>query len=162
MLLVALIYIALALPVTLQACIVLHGMQGSYAVQMGMLGVFARLDGLIDLKKRLLTTRCGRECSLSGRRKNKPQLLRLVSAVRFEAGTVYLHAGLADAAQTALAAGAVRAVLLAALGRLGGAVRVVVEPDYCVPGFALEAQGIVSFCAGDIICAAIRAAMKKK
>lgn len=158
----ALIYIALAMPVTLRAGIVLHGMQGSYAAELGACGVFVRLDGLIDLKRRMLTPRQGRERRLSGRRNSRPRLLRLASVVRFEAMTVHVRAGLGDAAQTALAAGAMRAALSAVMGRIGKPAQVIIEPDYCAPGFALEARGIVSFCVGDIIHAAICAALKKK
>jgi len=162
MLLVMLAYLLLAVNVTVRSGISLCVFCGSFFVEAGVCGVSLRMDGIIDLKKHIMHLRGGREISLTARPKKKPGILELVRAGRFEAVRLQMRLGLCGAAQTAVAAGAVRAAVLSALARLRIPAEVGIETDYRGQCFLLSAQGIYSFRAGDIIHAAARAVWKRK
>ena len=161
-LLVLLAYWLLAARITVISGISLSGVEGSFFVKAGLFRLYARLHGKIDLKKRTLSLHNGRNISLTSRPKRKPALLKLISAGRFESVSVEAVLGLYDAAATAVASGALRAVLLALSARLGIPSMVSVEADFSRPCLLVSAQGIYSFRAGDIILAAASAALKRK
>lgn len=160
--LLMIVYLLLAMNIKVYAGGALSGWQGSFFAEVGAAGLTLRIDGTIDLNQRILRIRKGREIRLAGRRKRKPALLRFIRAGRFEAVWIQMRLGLPDAAQTAVAAGAVRSSVLSAAAVLGVPVRVFVEPDYHACLLLAAGQGIYSFRPGDIILAAIKAALNRK
>ena len=102
MALIMLAYWLLAIRITVRAGAALCGLQGSYEVEAGAFGVYVRVDGTVDLKRRMLRTNGGREISIDARPKRKPEIFELVSAGRFEAACIHVRLGLFDAAETAV------------------------------------------------------------
>ena len=170
MLLVALIYLLLAMEVTVRARLCLNGARGSIQLEAGALGVFFHTDGELSLnpgrphlKRRYASPNARkhprRAVSL---RTARPYLLAAIRAGRVEQARLSMRLGLEDAAQTAMAAGAVRALVLALLAGLGLRAEARVEPEFRAPCFLMAAQGIFSARPGDIMFAMIRILVRRR
>ena len=126
------------------------------------------LKGKLILELRAAGLRFSREKPIHlGRKKKNPRSVLpsvLRQTARIERLEVDSRVSTGDAMQTALAAGSVRAAILGALAAVQGAqeMRVRVVPDYGACGFELRLRCIFSFCPGDIMLAAAKAAVRKK
>ncbi|MGN0997312.1 MAG: hypothetical protein ACI4PG_10430 [Candidatus Ventricola sp.] len=169
MLLVALIYLLLAMEVTVRARLCLDGARGSVQLEAGAMGVFFHMDGELSLgpgrprmTRRYAAQRArkcqGRAISL---RTARPYLLAAIRAGRVERARLFIRLGLEDAAQTAMAAGALRALALALFAGLGLRSEALVEPEFRAPCFLMAAQGIFSARPGDIMFAMIRVLVRR-
>ena len=163
MLLIALVYLLLAVDITVMAGASVYGMRGSFFIEAGTFGVFFRKDREIDLSaaKKRRAGGGGKRASPAGKRRLR-KALRLLRAGRFKSVDVHMRLGLSDAAGTAVAAGSLRAALLAALSGLRVPARVAIEPDFGSPCCLLAARGISSFRLGDIILAALKTARRNR
>ena len=150
MLLVMLVYLLLAVRITVCAGASVCGIRGSCFVEAGALGFSFRIDKKTNAAALL------RDLRVHGgdRRRKRPRLLRLIRAGRFDTAGVHVRVGLGSAAETAVAAGFLRATMLSAASAFSVTLHGRVEPDFDAPCFLLDARGIYSFCAGDIILAA--------
>ena len=155
-------YLLLAMNVTVRAGGAISGRHGSFFAEVGAAGLMLRIDGTLDLKRRMMRLYGGREIRLNIRRRRNPSILRLVRAGRFESAFMHVRIGCNDAAQTAVAAGALRSAALSVSAVLGASTVVHIEPDYGAACFFAAGQGIYSFQPGDIILAAAKAAWNRK
>ena len=169
-LLVALIYLLLAMEVTVRARLCLNGARGSVQLEAGALGFFFHMDGELSLgpgrpkmKRRYAAPREHRRPRRAvPLRRVRPYLLAAIRAGRVEQARLSLRLGLEDAAQTAMAAGAVRALVLALLAGFGVPLELRVEPDFQSSCVLMAAQGIFSARPGDIMFAMIRVLVRRK
>lgn len=173
--LIAAVYLLLALRVRLQADAALCGAQSSLSLTAYAAGVELRFDGEIRCGEGGLflkiTPRYGVPLRFSGPAKvhvrrlraATPYLLAAVRAGRFERIALHMRLGLEDAAETAVAAGMVRALVLSALSCLGCRADsdVRIAPDFGGAGVAAHARCIFSCQAGDIMFAVIKTAVRK-
>ena len=167
--LILLVYLLLGTPLTVRASIGVSGAGGVAQASIGALGMLAQIDARLCLKgKRLqLEPRYGTQ---KKRRRGKSaghiwrEALRaaLRSSERIHVD-VRARLGLGEADATAMAAGAVRALLASLLASrdepLEGAL--IIVPDFSAPGLLLTARCIFSFTPGDIMIAALQTAAKK-
>lgn len=161
MLLIALVYLLLAMRIKVRAGVAFCEMQGSVFIEFGALGLSFRQDRRVNLAEKMRCLRAQEDAG-SVSRKRQLKTLRLLRAGRFESVCVHARLGVDDAAKTAVAAGAARAALLAAATGMNIRASVIVDPDFEKPCFLLSARGIYSFCAGDIILAAAAAWIQKQ
>ena len=152
MILVLAAYSLLALPVHGQIHIKAAGLCARSSIVLRALGVSWRRERPIVLQ--------GKKTG----EKPKGALRVIKGAAKIQRIFITSRVGTGDAMQTAMAVGAVRAGVFAALGTLGvtAHARVSVLPDYRKPGFELHACCIFSMTLGDIIYSAAREAVKKR
>ena len=163
-LLVALIYLLLAMEVTLRARLCLDGARGSVQLEAGALGVFFHMDAELSLEPghTRLIRRYAAQRARKRRRRTvplraaRPYLLAALRAGRVERARLAMRLGMEDAAQTAMAAGTIRALVLALSASLGLRTEALVEPEFRACCFLMAAQGIFSARPGDIMFAMIR------
>ena len=163
-LLVALIYLLLAMEVTLRARLCLDGARGSVQLEAGALGVFFHMDAELSLEPghTRLIRRYAAQRARKRRRRTvplraaRPYLLAALRAGRVERARLAMRLGMEDAAQTAMAAGTMRALVLALSASLGLRAEALVEPEFRARCFLMAAQGIFSARPGDIMFAMIR------
>lgn len=172
---IAALYLLLALRIHLEAEGFVQGRTGGLTMHVGAAGVVLHMEGKLqrDQEGLLLsmTSRSSRAIRLSGpngqqkkrMRKAWPYVRAALRAGRVEGLGIQIRLGLEDAAETALAAGALAAALSALLAGLGirtpWALRVM--PDFKDAGFAARGYGAFSFQAGDIAAAVMRTALKR-
>jgi len=151
MALIAVIYLLLAMPVRAKVFLCMHGFAGNVLLEVGLPGM--RLCRNAPIPKK----------GMRRKRNGRSFLGRIIRACTIEGIGVEICIGTGDAAQTALAAGALRAGLTGVLSavRIDGRTEVCVVPVFDKPCFSLAAQGILSAKLGDIMYAALRAALKK-
>lgn len=167
---VALAYLLLGASVTVRASAGLCGAGGAAQVSIGALGVCAQLDAVLALEdgRLRLTPRYGTQ--RQRRRGKRPGAVwrdALRKALHASGGAraqVCVRLGLPEAHETALAAGAARALLASLLAAASDEAswELVVRPDYAEPGLLLTARCIFSFTLGDIMFAALRAAANQR
>lgn len=175
MMLVALIYLLLCMPVTVRASVGLSDAQNAVQTSVFALGVGMRFDGVIE--KRAdglalhLTPRYGerkrkrheRMRSLSSLKKAKPFLVAAMNEVEFTRLDLHMRLGMEEAWSTAVTAGAIRAAAASLLSCLQNVppCDLRVEADFRAPCFLLTAHCIFSAMPGDIMFAVIKTAVKK-
>jgi len=172
---VAAIYLLLALRVRISLEGTLCGAAGNLVLTAGAAGVYIRFDGEIRrAKEGILLKLIPRYAARARKKKEKEahgKSLRIIRTYlwfaktgRMEQLAVYMRVGLDDAGQTAMAAGALRALASAALlhAKREAAVDLRITPDFDCASFAAYTRCIFSCQPGDIMLAAIRFALKKK
>ena len=161
--LVGAMYLLLSLPLTIRIGVSLNGLRGSTQATVFWLGLGARLDGelLWEGKPRFLL-RYADPGKLSGVGKLTlpPGVLRALA--RMGRWDVRVLVGLGDAAQTAVAVGALRAALCAAMagGQLIGSARV--GADFAAERFLMTARCFIRAPLGDMIFSGVRAVRKTR
>lgn len=171
--LIASLYLLLALRVRLTADASICGAGSSLSLCAGAAGVELRFDGVLRREDAGLhvTPRYGAPFRRTAPAKQRirqlraarPYLLAAVRAGRLEQVTLRTRLGLEDAAWTAMAAGAIRALactLHACLGS-GAPFELRVTPDFGGVGLVAHARCIFSCQAGDIMFAVIKTAVRK-
>ena len=172
---IAAVYLLLALRVRLTADASLCGENSSLSLSAGAAGVELRLDGVIRREGNgiflHMTPRYGppRRAKAPAKlrvrrlRVSWPYGLAVLRAGSLEQAAMHARLGLQDAAQTALAAGAVRALLLSAYACLGSRapLDLRITPDFGGVGLSAHARCIFSCQAGDIMFAVIKTAVRK-
>lgn len=173
--LIAAFYLLLALRVRIQADASICGAGSSLSLAAGVGGVELRFDG--ELRRGEdgfflhITPRYGtplhfsKPAKLHVRRLRsvRPYLLAAVRAGRLEQITLRARLGFEDAAATAMAAGSIRALLLALRACLGSDApcKLRITPDFGGVGLVAHARCIFSCQAGDIMFAVIKTAVRK-
>lgn len=173
--LVAAAYLLLALRVRFRAELSLCSGESSLSIAANAAGVELRFDGKLRREEGGLflhiTPRYGAPLPISKPTKlqakklraARPYLLAAAHAARLEQVTLCARLGLEDAAETAAAAGGLRALTMALLTRIANkapcALRI--TPDFGGVGLNAHACCIFSCQAGDIIFAVIKTAVRK-
>ena len=161
--LVGLAYLLLSIPVTFKMIVCFSGGQCWSQASAFALGVGARVDARVLWRGHLrILPRYGQawEEKPGGESAAPPAILRRLARMgRWE---ICALAGLGDAAQTAMAVGALRAGLCALMAgfRLDGDVQV--GADFRTQRFLMTARCIIRAPLGDIIFSAARAAMQER
>lgn len=166
----SLLYVRIRLQ--LEACFV-HG-QGCALLSAGALGLYLYRDYEISLEEQLHTLLMKTRSNASKRKKHGGSafLFRLVRscflynrhAGRVEKLAVHVRFGLGSAAETAVGAGAVHALLCALFAGIGAAhaCELRVMPSFDKVCFQADVTGIFSLRIGDIMLAALKAALGKR
>ena len=175
MILVALFYLLLALRVRISLEGALRGTAGSFALGAGAVGINLRFDGIIRKEKGhvfpVMASRYGAHAKKKRKKATHKKTLRMARLYfwfaktgRMERLSVHIRIGVGDAALTAVAAGALRALAAAAFERVkrGAQVDLCVAPEFGDASFAAHVRCIFSCQLGDIMLAAIRVALKKR
>ena len=170
MLLVALFYLLLATRFTVRGRLCLCGAQGSVQLEAGALGVYFHMDEELSLTPggRILRPRYGPSHLKPPRRHSmtlrsaRPYWRSVLRAGRMDRARLSVRLGLDDAAKTAVAAGAVRALVLSLLAGLDVPMELRVEPDFRSACFLVAVQGIFSARPGDIMFAMIRVLARRR
>lgn len=160
MLVAAVVYLLLCLPLCVRAHLCLHGAQLEWHVSASVCGVGVGRDERVCIKDgRLQREGMSARRRRAGRSSERQRRAagRAVRAVLRAAGrksiSVYAVIGMGDAAATALAAGAFGAAVNAAASRLLCPVRICVDADYETARLTAIADGIFVTTPGDIIAA---------
>ena len=158
LLLAGLFYLLLCQRVRVRLCAYVCDGKGSTYLEIIFLGLHMRLRRA-QRKREESRSQAIRD-KLVRLKRNAAYLKKLLA---LEYAGVYLRLGLEDAALTAAAAGACSAALhaAAALPACRGRCLIRIEPDYRRAGLSLYAQGIFSAMAGDIMFAALCAAISE-
>lgn len=161
--LVGLAYLLLSVPVTLKMIVCVNGGKCWSQASAFALGTGARVDARVLWRGHLqILPRYGQiwEEKRGGESAAPPAVLRRLA--RMGRWDIYALAGLGDAAQTALAVGALRAGLCALMAglRIAGAVRV--GADFRTQRFLLTARCIIRAPLGDILFSAAQAAIEER
>lgn len=173
--LIAAVYLLLALRVRLQADASICGAGSSLSLAAGAAGVELRFDGVLrrgeDGFFLHITPRYGAPLHFSKPAKlhirrlriARPYMLAAVHAGRLEQITLRARLGFEDAAWTAVAAGSLRALVLALRACLGSDApcELRITPDFGGVGLVAHARCIFSCQAGDIMFAVIKTAVRK-
>ena len=173
--LVAFVYLLLALRVHIRTEVALCGAAGTLLLSAEAAGVAIRFDGKIHRKGNgiflTIRPRYGRLSKEKQPKEERGKSLRLTRRYlwfarmgRIELLSLDARIGLGDAAQTAVAAGSMQALAAAAFSRLDSEADsvVCVMPDFERTGFCAQARCIFSCQAGDMMLAAIKAALKNR
>ncbi len=144
-------YLLLALPVRGCVKVAARGLAGTLTVELRSAGLCIAREMKITLRQRK-------------RGKRRPIVTALRRGARIERIEAFAQVGTGDAMHTALAASGVQAALLALLAPLDTheVPQVVVRPVFDRCCFRLRLRCIFSACAGDIMIAAAKAAIKKR
>ncbi|MGN0775194.1 MAG: hypothetical protein ACI4MM_00810 [Candidatus Ventricola sp.] len=173
--LIAAVYLLLALRLRLTADASLCGENSSLSLSAGAAGVELRFDGVLRRGENRfslhMTPRYGAPLRLKAPAKLRVRQLRsawpyglaVLQAGRLEQVTLHARIGLEDAGETAVAAGAVRALLLSLPACLGAKAPcdLRIMPDFGGVGLAAHGRCIFSCQAGDIMFAVIKTAVRK-
>ena len=168
---ILLAYLLLGVPVTVRASAGLSNLEGAAQVSLSALGACLQRDAVLRWgpgpRPRLCARYARSPKSGAGAGPDAALVWRILHAAlrasRVRHLRVGVRLGLLEAQQTAVAAGAVRALLtsvLAASREVQGC-EVAVVPDFAAPGLLLSARCIFSFTPGDIMFAALGAAASK-
>lgn len=161
--LVGALYLLLSLPLTIRLGVSLNGLRGSTQATVFWLGFGARLDGelLWEGKPRFLLRYAdpGKPSGV-GKLTLPPGVLRALA--RMGRWDVRVLVGLGDAAQTAVAAGALRAALCAVMagGQLSGSAQV--GADFATERFLMTARCFIRAPLGDMILCGVRSVRKTR
>lgn len=171
---IAAVYLLLALRIHIGAEAAVRGTEASLSLNVGALGLRLHVDGELRREAKGLALRIGQgnaplrlsrptKAQTQHMRRLWPYALAAIRAGRFEGLALQVRLGLGDAAQTALAAGALRALLSALLAALGGGLPCMLRivPDFKGTGLEAHGQGVFLFQAGDVMAAVMRAALKR-
>lgn len=170
---IAAIYLLLALRVRMTLEGALCGAAGNISFVAGAAGIYIRFDGIIRKTNEGIFLKLVPRYAGSTKKKKegngKPlriirRYLRLARTGRIEQLTIRLRVGLDDAGQTAVVAGALRALTSIVYLRAGceAAMDLRVIHEFDCASFAAYGRCIFSCQAGDIMLAAIRSALKKR
>ena len=168
------LYLALCMPVSLQAFAGLNDAESSFSFAARGLLISLRIDGLLaKAEGRLqgaLRERYGKQddaggndVELLGHPELRPFAKEVMHRAQAERIQIHLRIGMEEASSTAMASGAARAFLSSLVNSVQGPApcEVEVEPDFQEPGFVLTARCIFFVRAGDLILAALKTAVKK-
>lgn len=172
---IAALYLLLALRIHLEAEGFVHGGTGGLTLHVGAAGLVLHLEGKLQRDQEgillSMTSRRSRSIRLSRptrqqekrMRKAWPYARAALRAGRVEGLGLQIRLGLEDAAETAIAAGALAAILSALLAGLGGGMpwALRVTPDFKGAGFAARGHCTFSFQSGDIVAAVMKTALKR-
>lgn len=167
---VGILYLALSLPVTVSVSVSVNERQSAVRGALFALGLGARFDALVakhGLGLRLCP-RYGQEIKKKSRvnmhavRTLHPIIREAIAQVDVRRFDLYIRVGLREAGHTALTAGALRSAAVALLSRLPTPrpCKVCVQPDFGGTCFLMTAHCIFRAMPGDIIFAALKAAIK--
>ena len=169
------IYLLLALRVRISLEGSLCGGMGSLVLSAGAAGVYIRFDGIIRQEdSRIFLALVPRYAARSKKKRTKKahgksiriirRYLWFAKTGRMERLSLQARIGLGDAAGTAVAAGALRALASAVFERAGHGAQtdVYVSPDFERAVFAVRVRCLFSCQPGDMMLAAVRYAMRKK
>lgn len=173
--LIYLLYLLLCVPLTVRAGVGINGVQSSVRASVSALVLEAHFDGVIEhgagrvtphLTPRYAQTprkRTEVRARLRAYRAARPYLRAVMDAAHWQLLEIDMRVGLEEAWGTAVAAGAVRALVFSVLGGLGRIppCDLRIEPDFRAPCLVLTARCIFFVRAGDIMLAVIRNAVKK-
>lgn len=172
--LVALVYLLLALRVRIRTEAALCGMAGALMLSAEAAGIAVRFDGEIQQKGKgiflTIRPRYGRLSKEKKPEEERGKSLRLTRRYlwfarmgRIEQLLLDARIGLGDAAQTAIAAGSLRAIAATAFSRIDSKADFAlhVMPDFERAGFCAQVRCIFSCQTGDIMLAALRTALQK-
>lgn len=161
--LVGALYLLLSLPMTIRLGASLNGLNGSAQATLFWLGFGTRMDSEIvwDGRPKVLVRYAAPGKPAGKRAKSVPPgaIRTLLCMGRWD---IRVLVGLGDAAQTAVAVGALRAALCAVMagGRLSGSAQV--GADFAAERFLMTARCIIRAPLGDIILIGVRAARKAR
>lgn len=168
MLIAALVaYLLLGARITVRAGAAICDGGGAACASVTALGIELRTDAVLALRDGRLRffpryERARKRKTRSGAWKTARLALRLLRTADGARVSVRVRLGLFEAHETAVAAGAARALASALLATLHGARgEVSVAPDFGGPCLTASARCIFSLTAGDIMFAALRASAKK-
>lgn len=161
--LVGALYLLLSLPMTIRLGVSLSGLSGSAQATVFWLGFGARMDSEIvwDRRPKVLVRYAAPGKPAGKRALNvPPDAVRAM--LRMGRWDIRVLVGLGDAAQTAVAVGALRAALCAVMagGRLCGSTQV--GADFAADRFLMTARCIIRAPLGDIMLIGVRAARKAR
>lgn len=170
MIFVAIVYLVFCLPVTVTLSMSVNERQSAVRASLFALGLGARFDALLARRGLALrlSARYGRGGEdghlprVRGLRRLAPILraaLARADVMRFD---LHIRVGLDEAGGTALTAGALRtaASMLLSHAPLPGSCQIDVQPNFGGPRFLMTAHCIFRAMPGDIIFAALKAAIK--
>jgi len=165
------IYLLLALRVRVSLEGSLCGTGGNLVLSAGAAGMYIRFDGVVK-KEGVFFTIAPRYAVRPKKAKKKEAHRKSVRVLRtylwfartgrMERLTVNARIGLGDACETAMIAGALRALASAAVLRVERGVDLHVVPDFDCASCAMQICCVFSCQPGDIMLAAIRFFMRKK
>ena len=157
----ALVYLALSVRILSDVSLALSGAEKEIHASV-------RTGGFAVCVNRPLNLRNGKPVKekmnkLKKRRKLFWLLRAVLKTIRWGVISVRIRLGTGDAAATAVAAGMIQSLIKAAFSAAGasGFSEVSVFPDFAKPCAVLNARCIFSFSFGDVMGAAVRAAVKK-
>lgn len=168
---IALAYLLLCLRIRVRMDVSFANGRGLASFAVGTLGAYLRRDFALVQGRSILSIRAeplhGKPMPKRSARRGRlirRYLLDALRSRRFERMAVHLRIGLGDACETAVAAGALRALLSALLVSVGdpaiGDLRV--APDFDRACFCADVSGIFSYQLGDIILAALKQAQRNR
>ena len=165
MLLGALLYWLLCMPVTLRACAGINAQESSVQISLGVGAAALQLDALVRLVKGrpALAERYGRKKRERKRRTEgvtRPLLRLMARRGRWRMCRVEAVVGMGDAAASSIAAGALHAALTCAAAAHAIPCRVQTRAGEC--GLILSGECIFTMRAGDIILTAAQALIQSK
>lgn len=167
---VGILYLALSLPVTVSVSVSVNERQSAVRASLFALGLGARFDAMVA--KHGLGLRLCPRYGQKTKKKSRPSMRALrtlqpiiretmaqIDVRRFD---LYIRVGLKEAGHTALTAGALRSAAAALLSHLPTPrpCEVRVQPDFGGACFLMAAHCIFRAMPGDIIFAALKAAIK--
>jgi len=171
----AAIYLLLALRVRISLEGALCGTSGSLALSAGAAGVYIRFDSTIRKREDGLfftpIPRYAVHTKKEGMKKERGKSLRIVKTYlwfaktgRMERLSIRMRVGVGDAAGTAVAAGALRALFFSVLEHMDRGIQMdlQVAPDFEQPAFAAYGHCTFSCQPGDMMLAALRFALKER
>ena len=172
--LVVVTYLLLAIRVRIRTEASIWGTTGALLLSAQAVGITFRFDGVILRKKKgIFLTVKPRFGRLSRKRKPGEERGKSIRMIRrylwfartgkMERLSLDARVGLGDAAQTAVAAGCLRALASAAFMKIGSGAseEMCITPDFDHAGVCVQLRCIFSCQAGDIMLAAARAALQK-
>lgn len=168
MLLIAAVYLLLAMRVRVHASVKMRGGRGNVQAEIHVFMLTLCFDRSIALGSGMLRARRKRPKPsarerISAVRRAWPYAIAVLRAVCFEHLGLDVRLGLGEACSTALAAGTAKAGVSALFSFLnpGAPCDLRIEPDFQSSCFLLSARCIFSACPGDIMFAVLKAAVKK-
>ena len=167
---ILLAYLLLGVPVTVRASVGISNLEGAAQVSLSALGVALQRDARLcwtpgpGLRARYGRPQKGKTLGKADAARALRFARAALRASRFARFQVGARIGLLEAQQTAVAAGALRALLTSVLAAAprARACEVAVVPDFAGAGLLLSARCIFAFTPGDIMVAAIGAAVRKR
>lgn len=173
--LIYLLYLLLCVPLTVRAGVGINGVQSSVCASISVLMAEAHFDGVIEHGSGVVLPRVTPRYAqmpkpkgsardrLRAARSAMPYLRAAMEAAQWQQLEIDMRVGLEEAWETAVAAGAARALVFSALSGLGCVppCDLRIEPDFRAPCLVLNARCIFFVRAGDIMLAVIRNAVKK-
>ena len=170
------LYLLLCLPITVRACVGINEVQSSVRASVSMLMLDADFDGVIERRRGVLSLSLSPRYTKNRRPKGSMPKLRIqtlqatrpfvravLDTAQWQTLQLRLRLGLEEAWSTAVAAGSVRALVLALLAGLRHVppCDIHVDADFRAPCLVMTAHCVFSVRAGDVMLAVLRTAARK-